>query len=183
MITPRSSHLGSAIRTISSSPMKVGSLSRRNWIFWVHEMPSLLILPRSDRYAQGNFLLRSPSAKLFPWKKRQMHLLSGQLIHGALESSWFRSTQSLENRRSCEPHISSRRQRHSGSKALRGASFVFPRPQAGCLCSSGASGRMPRQDTSPHSDHPIQGLNPSTHAPYCRDALAELLQLVPKLQV
>lgn len=34
---------------------------------------------------------------------------------------------------------------------------------------------------SPHSDHRIQGLTPATHAPYCRDALAELLHLCPEI--
>ena len=35
---------------------------------------------------------------------------------------------------------------------------------------------------SPRSDHHIQGLTPQTHAPYCRDALALLLQTCPSIQ-
>jgi len=35
---------------------------------------------------------------------------------------------------------------------------------------------------SPHSDHHIEGLNPSNHAAYCRDALALLLKNCPEIE-
>ncbi len=35
---------------------------------------------------------------------------------------------------------------------------------------------------SPNSDHHILGLTPETHAPYCRDALAELLKVCPQIK-